>query len=226
MRAHSLMSKPVYTVRADQTVQDAIQIMLARRISGLPVVNAAGEIVGVVTEGDLLRRAELGTEKDHGWRKILIGAGHLAAEYIKSHGRKVEDLMTAPAVTIDPDATLPEIVDLMEKHNLKRLPVVSGKRVVGIVSRANLLRAFAHLPAKVTAVLETDVDIRSKVLDVLNQQPWSALNIDAIARSGEVHLYGSVFSEAVRKAAEVAAENVQGVKRVVNNILVGMPERY
>ncbi len=223
MRARSLMSKPVHTIRDDQPAKDAIQKMLTHHVSGLPVLNAAGEIVGMITEGDLLRRVELGTEKKRGWQKVFVGAGQLAAEYIQSHARNVGDLMTSPAISIEPNTDLPEIVNLMEKHGIKRLPVVTEKRVVGVVSRANLIRVMAHLPFQSTAILERDDDIRSKVLDTLNQEEWSSTNIDVIVRSGEVYMYGIVSSDNVRKAAEVAARNIEGVKTVVNKILVGMP---
>ena len=223
MRARSLMSRPVYTVRDDQAVKDAIDLMLKHQISGLPVLDSAGDIVGMITEGDLLRRVELGTEKNRGWQKVLIGAGQLATEYIKSHAQRVGDVMSAPAVVIEPDTAVAEIVDLMEKHRVKRLPVVSGKQIVGIISRSNLIRAIAHLPTPLTATLERDDDIRSKVLDTLNREAWSAQIIDVIVVSGAVYLYGVVASEKVQTAAEVAAQSVSGVKTVVNKIVVALP---
>src|SRR5262249_1731659 len=155
----------VITVEPDATILQAVRIMLQRRVSGLPVVDKDGGLVGIVTEGDFLRRAETGTTRRRPrWLEFLIGPGKLAAEYTQSHGRKVEDVMTSDPVSVTPDATLDDVVKLMEKRQIKRLPVVRDRQVVGIVSRANLLHALAGVVREVKPTAQSDEAIRTSLL--------------------------------------------------------------
>ena len=142
MRVRDVMTSPVISIAPDSTVLEAVRIMLLRRISGLPVIDKSGSLVGIVTEGDFLRRAETGTQRRRPrWLEYLLGPGRLADEYTRSHGRKVHEIMTFGALSITEDTPLDEVVRLMEKRQIKRLPVVRGNEVVGIVSRANLVHA-------------------------------------------------------------------------------------
>jgi len=150
MKAKDVMTSPVVSVEPDTAVLQAVRIMLQRQISGLPVVRKDGRLVGVVTEGDFLRRAETGTERRRPrWLEYLVGPGRLADEYTRTHGRKVEDIMTAEPVTVAEDTALEEVVNLMEKRRIKRIPVLRGNEVVGIVSRANLLHALAGVAREI-----------------------------------------------------------------------------
>ncbi|HUK61312.1 MAG TPA: CBS domain-containing protein [Stellaceae bacterium] len=221
MRAADVMTHRVTTTTPDATVAEAARVMLEHRISGLPVVDAQGTIVGMVTEGDLLRRTETGTEhKRPRWLEFLLGPGRLAGEYVQTHGRKVGEVMTHKAVTVDPSTPLESIVGLMEKHGIKRLPVVEHGRIVGIVSRANLLSALAHLAPLAPETARSDADIRRRIFAEFDRNPWALRgSLDAIVEKGVVELRGVIGDERQREALKIAAENVGGVKKVVDHLV-------
>jgi CBS domain-containing protein len=221
------MTSPVVSVEADATVVQAAQIMLQKRISGLPVVDKDGRLVGIVTEGDFLRRAETGTERRRArWLEFLVGTGRLADEYTRSHSRKVADVMTRDPVVVDEDTPLEKIVDVMERHQIKRLPVVSGQHLVGIVSRANLLHALASVHREAEPSAQSDEVIRGQVLAELEKQQWAPMALIYITpsvRNGVVELWGTITDERERRALIVAAENVPGVKEVRDHIVLVDP---
>ena len=166
MKVRDVMTSPVISVAPDSTVLEAVRIMLQRHISGLPVIEKGGELVGIVTEGDFLRRAETGTQRRRPrWLEYLLGPGRLADEYTRSHGRKVYEIMTFGALTVTEDTPLDEVVRLMEKRQIKRLPVVRGNEVVGIVSRANLVHALAGLAREVKPAAASDQVIHDRIVD-------------------------------------------------------------
>src|SRR4051812_49609576 len=146
MRAHQIMTRSVITIAPDATILEAANIMLRQHVSGLPVVDGAGKLVGIVSEGDFIHRSEIGTPRRRGrWLKFLLGPGSTAIDYARERGRKVSEVMTEDPHTITEDASLEEIVTSMETNGVKRLPVMRGNALVGIVSRANLLQAVASL---------------------------------------------------------------------------------
>jgi CBS domain-containing protein len=222
MNAGDVMSQGTVTVDPDDSVMHAVQIMLKRRISGLPVVDNAGALVGILTEGDLLRRAELGTQKRRPrWIEFLLGPGRLANEYVSACGRKVSEVMTTPVHTATEDTPLTEVVKIMESKQVKRLPVMREGRVVGIISRANLLRALASIPRDTRdtrAAHPSDASIRRHLLTELGKQTW-APPVDVIVRNGVVHLWGTLTDERQRQGIRVAAENTPGVKRVEDHLV-------
>ena len=219
MKARDVMTTKVVSIDANAPVVRAVQQMLQNRISGMPVVDGQGRLVGIVTEGDFLRRSELGTQRRRPrWLEFLIGPGRLADEYIHASGRKVEEIMTPSPHTISEDTTLEEIVQLMEKHRIKRLPVVTDGKPVGIVSRANLLHALGSLAREVNPPAADDATIRTQILDELAKQPW-APHINVIARNGVVELWGVLTDERERRAIVVAAENAAGVKQVRDHLV-------
>jgi CBS domain-containing protein len=220
MKAKDIMTSPVVSVEADVTVLQAVRIMLQRRISGLPVVDTEGHLVGIVTEGDFLRRAETGTQRRRAaWLEFLVGPGRLADEYVRSHGRKVSEVMTPDPVTISEHASLEEIVTLMEKRQIKRLPVVRGRYVVGIVSRANLLHALASVARETRPAEQSDEAIRALLIAELGKQAWAPVAlINPVVRDGVVELWGTITDERERQALVVAAENVPGVRAVRDNL--------
>lgn len=220
MNVSDVMTPNVLAVSPEASVVTAAQLMLQKRISGVPVINEAGALVGIVTEGDFLRRAETGTAPRRSrWIEFFMGPGRLADEYVRLSGRKVSDVMTQEVQTVPPDAPLEQVVELMERHNIKRLPVVDDGKVVGIVTRANLLHAvvsFADQPAPISA---GDSTIRDQVLAAVKDQPWSPVTtIDVAVRDGVVRLSGVITDERQRQALRVAAENVPGVKEVEDNM--------
>jgi predicted transcriptional regulator len=193
--------------------------MLDHRISGVPVVNARGKLVGMITEGDCLRRVETGTQiKRPLWREIFTGPEKLAEEYIRAHGRKVSEVMTTNPITVTEDNDVSEIIHLMEKNRIKRLPVMRGDALVGIVSRANLIQALSGL-LRHANVSQTDAEIRNNIVTALAKLPWPAGEfVNVTVNDGVVDLWGSFTAFHQDEAAVVAAENVPGVKEVRNHL--------
>jgi CBS domain-containing protein len=219
MRAHQIMTRPVITVTPETTIAEAAEIMLQRHFSGLPVVDAAGKLLGIVSEGDFIRRSEIGTQRKRSrWLKFILGPGKSAADFVHEHGRKVAEIMTPEPLTISEDTPLEEIVALMEKNNVKRLPVVRGDQVVGIVSRANLVQAVASLAREIPDPTADDDHIRNRVIDALAKNDWCPFGLSVIVRDGIVQLSGVITEESSRQAAIVAAENVTGVKQVHDHL--------
>src|SRR5215472_2601037 len=221
MKAADLMTSFVVTVRPDARIEYAAQLMLQYRISGLPVTDSDGAVLGIVTESDLLRRAETGTEKSHArWVSFLIGPGRLAQEYVHTHGRKVGEVMTERVMTVTPQTSLADLVALMETKHVKRVPVVDQGRLVGIVSRADVMAALVGLFSEKRAGSATDAEIRDQVLAEIDRQPWGPRgSVDVIVTNGVVVLKGTIPDERKRAALCVAAENVPGVKAVHDRLV-------
>ena len=219
MRAHQIMTRSVISVTPDTSIVEAANIMLQRHVSGLPVVDDAGKLVGIVSEGDFIRRSEIGTGRTRGrWLRVHPRAwqvGHRLRPRARPQGLGGDD---ASSVTIAEDTALAEIVDLMERNNVKRLPVVRGDKVVGIVSRANLLQAVAGLARDVPDPTADDDHIRSRIIDAMEKNDWCPFGLNVIVRDGIVHLSGVITEERSRQAAIVAAENVEGVKKVHDHL--------
>ena len=169
------MTSPVVSVEPNATVLEAIRIMLQRRISGLPVIDRAGRLVGILSEGDFLRRVETGTQRRRPrWLEFLIGPGRLADEYTRTRGRKVNEIMTPNPRAVSEDASVEEIVKLMEKHQIKRVPVLRGQEVVGIVTRANLSHAIANVAREARLRVDSDdAVIRTLLLTELWKEKWA-----------------------------------------------------
>jgi len=221
MKTSDIMTLNPITVGPDASVMQAVRLMLQHRISGLPVMSKTGELVGIVTEGDLLRRAETGTQRRRPrWLEFLIGPGQLADEYVHACGRKVHEVMSANVLTIAEDTPLDEVVQIMERHRVKRLPVLRDGEVVGILSRANLLRALATTFRETKTSSADDASIRNRVLDELNKQRWAPVSlVNVIVRNGVVHLWGALTDERQRQGIRVVAENVAGVKAVQDHLV-------
>lgn len=221
MKAADVMTRRVVSVTPQGSVADAVRLMLAHGISGLPVVDADGDLAGILTEGDLLRRAETGTERQRPrWIAVLLGPGRLASEYVHTHGRKVAEVMTRDVASVAENTPLADVVALMERRRIKRVPVLRDGRVIGIVSRANLLRALVGLADEVPDVSTTDDAIRARLLAHLDAQPWSPRTaIDIVVRNGVVDLWGVILDERERQALRVAAENVPGVTAVRDHLV-------
>jgi CBS domain-containing protein len=214
MRAHQIMTAHVITVRAETTIAEAIDMMLRHHISGLPVVDAAGKLIGIVSEGDFIRRAETGTQHKRGrWLSFLAGPRRLAGDFVREHGRKVGDIMTPNPRTVTEGMPLDEVVRIMEANSIKRLPVMRGEKLVGILTRSDFLPAIANL-AHVPGPSANDDHIRSEVTAALRQVPWRPCPLNVAVRDGIVSLSGVVRNEGARKAAIVAAENAAGVRKV------------
>jgi CBS domain-containing protein len=219
MRAHQIMSRDVITVSPETSVVDAVNTMLEKQISGLPVVDGVGKLVGILSEGDFLRRGEIGTQRKRTrWLQFLAGPGKAAAEFVHERGRRVEEVMTRDPITATEDTALEQLVQLMEKHNIKRLPIMHDGRLVGIVTRTNLLRAVASFAREIPDPTADDDHIRKRVTRAIEQNDWRPLGLQVTVRDGVVHLHGMVTDYRWRDAAIVAAENVSGVKQVHDHL--------
>ncbi len=222
MQAKDVMTRKVISVDPDATILHAIRLMLQNKVSGLPVVDAAGRLVGVVTEGDFLRRVEMGTQhKVPRWIEFLMGPGALATEYVHASGRKVRGVMTTEVRTVTEDASLEAVVNAMERYHIKRVPVTRDRQIVGIITRANLLRALASISRQAApSPSADDAEIRDRLLQALKKQPWAPVGmIDIAVKDGVVTLKGAVIDERQRQALHVAAENTNGVRGVDDRLV-------
>lgn len=220
MQAQDVMTQHVISIGPNDTLARAIRLMLQNNISGLPVLDATGTLLGMVTEGDLLRRVETATQRQRPrWLEFLMGPGRLADEYVHAHGRNVGEIMTHELVTVTEETPLEEVVTLMEKRRIKRVPVLRGDKVIGIVSRANLLHALARLSGEARPTRADDQTIRERLMNELGKERWAPTGaIDIIVRNGVVDLWGSITDERARQALIVAAENTPGVKGVKDRL--------
>jgi CBS domain-containing protein len=219
MRAHQIMTRQVITIGAEASIVDAANIMLDKHISGLPVVDETGRLVGIVSQGDFIRRAEIGTQRKRDrWLKFLVGPGRAAFDFVRERGRKVGEIMTPDPCTVTEDATLEGIVELMERNHVKRLPVLRGDKLAGIVTRTNLLQAVAGLARDVPDPTADDDHIRNRIISSIEKSDWAPFGLGVIVANGIVHLSGLITNEKSRQAAIVAAENVTGVTKVHDHL--------
>jgi CBS-domain-containing membrane protein len=222
VQAQDVMSRSVAAVVAEAAVKDAARLMIERGVSALPVVDGANRVVGIVSEGDLIRRAEIGTARRRPlWLMALLRRS--AREYVKARAARVRDVMTRPVVTVAPAAPLHEVAGLLEKHRIKRVPVVKGGRLAGIVSRADLVRRLAAAPEAPTARTARDRALRRAVLERLERAGVRAVNLNATVRNGVVHLWGEVASRGEQMLLRRAALAVDGVREVQDRTAVMPP---
>ena len=224
MYVRDVMVAPVITVKPSVTVQELAKLLLEKQISAVPVLDDKGKLVGIVSEGDLLHRVETGTERHRSWwLQGFFENDTLATEYVKAHGRKVSDVMTRRVITATPQTPLHEVATLLEKNAIKRLPILENGRLVGIVSRANLLQAVASA-RRLLEITPSDKAIRERILSSLRAEPWAHTGLlNVTVSDGIVDLWGVAESDSERKAIKVAAESTSGVRAVNDNLatLVG-----
>jgi CBS domain-containing protein len=215
------MTREVVSIAPEASITEAVRLMLQHKISGLPVIDASGHLQGVVTEGDFLRRVETGTQRKRSRLvEFLLGPGRLATDYVQTAGRKVGEVMTPDAHTVTEDEPLEQVVHLMERYRIKRVPVVRGDKVVGIVTRQNLMRALASLALAEHPVAADDAAIRERLLAELRRQAWAPVGLmDVVVKDGVVKLSGALTDERERQAIRVAAENIPGVKKVEDHLV-------
>jgi CBS domain-containing protein len=220
MKASDVMTPDVISADPDATVLQAARYMLQHHISGLPVIDKTGTLVGILSEGDFLRRRETHTDRRPSrWLEFLMGPGKLAAQYTHTHGSKVSEVMTTNLHTVSEDTSLEKVVEMMERYRIKRVPVLRGKKVVGIVTRANLMHAMVSLARGEPKAATGDAAIRQELLKELKTEKWAlASMINVVVREGVVELWGMIVDDRQRQALVVAAENVPGVKQVKDHL--------
>lgn len=219
MRAHQIMTRDVITVRPDASIVEAAMLMLCNHVSGLPVLDDHRKLIGIVSEGDFLRRSEIGTQRKRPrWLQYFVGPNRAAAEFVHASGRKVEEVMTRDPLVVTEETPLDEIVRLMEKKGVKRLPVMHNEQLVGIVTRANLLQAVASMARDIPDPTADDEHIRERVTRAIENTDWRPIGLQVTVRNGVVHLHGIVVNPNSQQAAIVAAENIAGVKEVHDHL--------
>ena len=227
MQAKDIMTTNVITVSPDTLISGVAGTLTKNRISAVPVVDANGDVRGIVSEGDLMRRPETGTEPHHSWwlRLIEMPEEH-SAEYVKTHGLTAADVMTSPAVTVTGETPVSEIAELFERKGIKRVPVMAEGHISGIVSRANLVRALAgYRSVEPSRKPADDASLREKVEDVIrNDAEIAGPFINVIVNNGIVDLWGAVETANEKKAIRIAAESVAGKESVNDHIGILSPE--
>jgi len=225
MKASDVMVRDVVTVSPETEVDAAVKLLAEHDVSALPVIGADGELVGIISEADLIHRIEIGTEKHRPWwLESLTAASTLAAEFTKSHGKKVGEIMTPHVVSVSEDTQLGEVAALFERKRIKRVPVLKDGKLVGIVSRSNLIQALASHIHPGEEHEDTDREIRLELLSRMQAQDWTDFGSrNVIVTNGVVHLWGLVGSEEERTALIALAETVAGVVRVADEMIPAYP---
>lgn len=225
MQASDIMTTEVWTVGPDTPLQDLAKLLVDRRISAVPVLDSERRVIGIVSEGDLLRRQETATEQRRSWwLEMFANRDALAREYVKAHGMQAHHVMTRHVLCASETMTLGEIADLLDHHKIKRVPVVRDGRLVGIVSRSDLVRAFLVAGRKQpdAALPANDRRIRAELQRRLREQPWSHSSyLQSVVHDGVVEFFGVTRSEDERRALEVLAETIPGVTRVEDRTTIG-----
>lgn len=222
MKAADVMTTPAITVTQDASIQDVATTLLTHRISAVPVVGPDGSLVGIVSEGDLVRRIETGTGRRRAWwLELVAGPDAAAEEFVREHSRRVGDVMTGDVVTASPDTPLGEIAALLERRHIKRVPIVDNGKVVGIVSRSNIVQALATFGRRLEPAATTDdAAIRDAILARFKAEPWAPSLLNVTVHEGVVDLWGLAASQTQKKAALLAAETVPGVVAVTDNLML------
>jgi CBS-domain-containing membrane protein len=218
LKAKDIMTTPVVTAKPDTTVREIAETLLKRHISALPVVDDRNQVVGIVSEGDLIRRAEIGTDQRprSWWLGLFADPSTEAADYAKSHGARARDVMSRKVIAAGPESTLIDIAEILEKNHIKRVPILDNGKLVGIVSRANLLQGLAMASAQpLEPVAADDNAIRERVLAALARETWASVGTTNVTVSkGMVEFWGTVGSPEELRASRVLAESIAGVKSV------------
>jgi CBS domain-containing protein len=226
MKATDVMTTDVVTVTPETSVVEIAKLLMSHRIGGLPVVDAAGNLVGMVSDGDLMRRSEVGTLEPGRpwWLSLFVDKFREAAKYVKTHGHTAGDVMTKKVLTVTEDTPLAEIARILETHRIKRVPVLRDGKIVGIVSRANLAQGLAAMGAALPQNSITDQELRKRAIAAVKGEPWATLrttNITVV--DGVIELWGLVFEDVERDAWRVAMDSVRGAKQVVDRRMM-MPK--
>jgi CBS domain-containing protein len=216
MKVSDIMTRGVISVTPDEMIDVAIELMLSNHVSGLPVIDHSGRLVGILTEGDLLRRPEIGTQRGRSrWRDAFVGARGTTQTYVHSHGVRVKDVMAPEPAVVTEDTPLIEVVRLMETRNVKRLPVMRGREVIGIVSRANLIGALLKIYREANRAPANDKVVRTRILEDIAEQDWAkGAIVDVTVRNGAVDLWGTVLEMEQAEALKTLVQSTPGIQRI------------
>jgi CBS-domain-containing membrane protein len=221
MKVRDVMTPNVVSVTADTAVPEIATLMLERRISAVPVIDAKAQVVGVISEGDLIRRPELGTDKPRSrWLRFFMSDDDRAHDFVKTHGLHARDVMSRPVISVTPEATLTDVVNLMTTRRIKRVMVLEHGKLVGVVTRSDLLRTLHAREALPTeGVPQDDASVRARILKTIDEQGWAASAIINVqVTDGTAYLWGVVDSDEQRKAIMIAVEGVPGVRAIEDHL--------
>lgn len=227
MKAQDIMTRDVITVSPDKSIKDIAALMVEKHISGIPVVGTDGAIIGMVSQSDLLHRAEVGTQRKHKWWfRLFADSNALANEFVKTHGHKAHDIMTRYVVSVREDAELRDVADILDKHRIKRVPVVKDGRLVGLITRGDLVRALSLTQVSKSAKKIDNAALHKALQDRIQKQPWiNKTYINLTADDGAVEMWGFVDSAEQHRALRLLVEETEGVTKVDDKITVGLPYR-
>lgn len=227
MKAQDIMTRDVITVGPDKSVKDIAALMVEKHVSGIPVVGDNGAIIGIVSQSDLLHRAEVGTQRKHKWWfRLFADSNALANEFVKTHGHKAHDIMTRYVVSVREDAELRDVADILDKHRIKRVPVVKEGRLVGLVTRGDLVRALTLAQVSKPAQKVDNAALHKALQARIQKQPWiNKTYINLTANDGKVEMWGFVESAEQHRALRLLVEETAGVTKVDDKITVGLPYR-
>jgi CBS domain-containing protein len=225
VNASDVMTRTVVSVTRETSLEEAARLMVQNRISGLPVLSGDGAVLGMITEGDLLRRVETNTVRHSGWLASFLLPGHVARHYVRSHARKVGEMVGTEVISVSPDTPLAEVVAIMESRRVKRVPVLENGHLVGIVARSDLVKALLKsLPRDEQVPSVTDGQIRERILAEVDKQSWAPrVGVDCAVRNGEIELRGIISDENMRTALCVIAENTPGARGVRDRMICVEP---
>ena len=227
MKARDIMVRDVITVHPDTLVRDIASLMVEKHISGVPVLSDNRKLVGMVSQSDLLHRAEVGTDRKHKWWfRILVDSRALAREYVKTHGLKAHDIMCRYVVSVREDAELRDVADILDRRRIKRVPVVQEDRVVGIITRGDLVRALSQVQISKVAKRIGNAALHKKLYDRIRSQPWINDNcVNLTVSDGIVEVGGFVETTDQRVALRILIQETEGVNRVDDKMSVGLSLR-
>jgi CBS domain-containing protein len=219
MKVSEIMTRRVISIAPEATLISAIRLMLKHHISGLPVIDHDHKLVGIVSESDFLHRADTGTDPRRSWLYAIFEPTGAAEGYVRSHGMKIRDIMTKQVVTANEQTPLEEVVHLLEVQNVKRLPVLHEHKVVGIVTRTNLMHAFVSMHRGMQKSSEIDASLREHLLREVDRQSWAVgAHVDVMVRNGLADLWGTISDLEQRNSLRELVENTPGVKIVVDHL--------
>ena len=229
MKAQDIMTREVVTVAPHTSVPDIAAIMVEKHISGAPVLTDSGEIIGLVSQTDLLHRAEIGTERESRrkwWLGNLADANALAREYAKAHGLKAQDVMSRYVISVRDDADLRDVADILDTHRIKRVPVLQAGRLVGIITRSDLVRALSQVQISKSLKKVDNAILHKAVQERIRAQPWvNESYISVTVDDGLVELWGVVDTVDQHSALRALVEETDGVRRLEDKISVGVPSK-
>jgi CBS-domain-containing membrane protein len=223
MRVEDVMTADVIAVGPEVSVHKAARLMSDHGVSGLPVIDAEGRVIGIVTEGDLILR-QAAPRARHWWARFFADPEALARDYRKAAGTTVGEVMTRAVVSVGPDLGIEAAARILYDRGLRRVPVVRDGRLVGILARGDLVKAIAATP--VFRVWAPDDELVRAMRERIKAEPWTAPGIVVEASEGVITLWGAVATGAERSALETMARAIPGCRGVDNRLMAGVGVAY